>query len=118
MALISVSPPGKHGYCSLGTSVDITRSAIQNAERIIGILQKLRPYQSIILGQVNPNVPETGGDANIHSSHFDYLVYGTQPLHEMEQVEPNLDEIKVGRIISEELVEDGCTIEAGKQSNC
>ncbi|KAA0192218.1 4-hydroxybutyrate coenzyme A transferase [Fasciolopsis buskii] len=70
-------------------------------------------FKSLKDGQVNPNVPETGGDANIHSSHFDYLVYGTQPLHEMEQVEPNLDEIKVGRIISEELVEDGCTIEAG-----
>ena len=36
VALISVSPPDKHGFCSLGTSVDCTRSAVQNAKYIIG----------------------------------------------------------------------------------
>ena len=36
IALVSVSPPDKHGFCSLGTSVDCTRSAIQNAKYIIG----------------------------------------------------------------------------------
>jgi len=37
VALVSVSPPDKHGFCSLGTSVDCTRSAIQNAKYIIGM---------------------------------------------------------------------------------
>lgn len=40
VALVSVSPPDKHGFCSLGTSVDCTRSAIQNAKYIIGECQK------------------------------------------------------------------------------
>ncbi|KAF8562087.1 hypothetical protein P879_02260 [Paragonimus westermani] len=99
MALISVSPPGRHGYCSLGTSVDITRSAIQNAKTIVG--------------QVNPNVPVTRGDASIHSSHLDYLIYGTMPLHVTETPDPSFDEIRIGKLISENLVDDGATLELG-----
>ena len=47
-AFIQVSPPDKHGYCSLGVSVDITLPAIQNAKKVIA--------------QINPNVPRTHGD--------------------------------------------------------
>ncbi|TGZ66010.1 hypothetical protein CRM22_005557 [Opisthorchis felineus] len=98
-ALVSISPPGKHGYCSLGASVDITRSALQNAKKIIG--------------QVNPNVPVTRGDANIHSSHLDVLIYGSMPLHTSELREPSIEEIRIGRFISENLVDDGATLESG-----
>ncbi|VDP79405.1 unnamed protein product [Echinostoma caproni] len=70
-------------------------------------------FEGLKDGQVNPNVPDTGGDANIHSSHFDYLVYGNQPLHETEEYEPTFEELRVGKTISEHLVEDGSTIEAG-----
>ena len=61
VALIQVSPPDKHGFCSLGVSVDCTRAAVQAARYIIA--------------QVNPNMPRCHGDGMIHVSHIDRLVY-------------------------------------------
>jgi acyl-CoA hydrolase len=61
VALIQVSPPDEHGYCSMGVSVDIARSAVNNAKHIIA--------------SINPNVPRTHGDGLIHSSRFDSMVY-------------------------------------------
>ena len=60
VAFIQVSPPDKHGYCSLGTSVDITLPAIQTAKKVIAL--------------VNPNVPRTHGDGIIHVRNIDYAV--------------------------------------------
>ena len=60
VALISVSPPDKHGYCSLGTSVDITLAAIRSAK--------------IIVAQINAFMPRTHGDGFIHSSSIDYAI--------------------------------------------
>ena len=54
VAFIQVSPPDKHGYCSLGVSVDITLPAIQTAKKVIA--------------QINPQVPRTHGDGIIHVS--------------------------------------------------
>jgi len=56
VALIQVSLPDKHGYCSLGVSVDIARTAVDTAKYVVA--------------QINPNVPRTHGDALIHSSRF------------------------------------------------
>lgn len=60
VAMIQVSPPDKHGFCSLGTSVDCTRAAIKNAP--------------LIIAQVNKHMPRTHGDSFLHVSHIDYLV--------------------------------------------
>ena len=54
VALVHVSPPDKHGYCSLGVSVDVARAAVQVAEHVVA--------------QVNPNMPRTHGDGLIHVS--------------------------------------------------
>ena len=69
VALIQVSPPDEHGYCSMGVSVDIARSAVNNAKHIIA--------------SVNPNVPRTHGDGLIHSSRFDSIVYCDEPLYKI-----------------------------------
>ena len=62
VALVQVTPADKHGYHSLGTSVDTVRAALQQSKHIIG--------------QVNKHVPRTQGDALVHQSHFDALVEG------------------------------------------
>ena len=54
IAIIQVSPPDQHGFCSLGTSVDIARSAVDQAKHVIA--------------QVNPRMPRTHGDGFIHTS--------------------------------------------------
>ena len=59
VALIQISPPDNHGYCSLGISVDITLSGMKNAE--------------IVIAQVNSEMPRTWGDGIIHIDEIDYL---------------------------------------------
>ncbi len=66
VAIVQVSPPDDHGYCSLGVSVDIARSAVDTARYIIA--------------QVNPNAPRTHGDGMIHSSRFHAMVYCEDPV--------------------------------------
>lgn len=99
VAIVQVSSPDAHGYCSLGVSVDIARSAVNTAK--------------ILIAQVNPNAPRTHGDGLIHSSRFQAMVYCEDPLHEAnfgEGVGPN--EVKIGEYIAE-LVEDRSTIQMG-----
>jgi acyl-CoA hydrolase len=99
VALIQVSPPDEHGYCSLGLSVDIARSAVNLARYIIA--------------QVNPRVPRTHGDSLIHASRIDKFVY-----HEEELPEVNYgnaigeNEMKIGKYVAE-MIEDGSTLQMG-----
>ena len=60
MALIHVSEPDKHGYCSLGVSVEATLAAIENAKHVIA--------------QVNPQMPRVHGEGIIHVSELDTFV--------------------------------------------
>lgn len=99
VAIISVSKPDIHGYCSLGTSVDVARSAVNAARHVIA--------------QVNPNIPRTHGDGMIHVRNIDALVYYEQPLVEVnfgEEVGPA--ETKIGQLIAE-LIEDRSTLQMG-----
>ncbi|ETO14272.1 acetyl-CoA hydrolase, partial [Reticulomyxa filosa] len=70
VALLQVSPPDKHGFCSLGTSVDCTRAAILAAKYVVGL--------------VNKNVPRTHGDGQIHISHFQNVVHHDTSLPEIK----------------------------------
>ncbi len=99
VAIIQVSPPDQHGYCSIGVSVDITRSAINTAKYIIA--------------QVNPNVPRTHGDGMIHSSRFYAMVECNDPLYEAA-FDDNLSDIdfKIGENVAS-LIEDRCTLQMG-----
>ncbi len=98
VAFIQVSPPDKHGYCSLGPSVDFTRAAVDHARQVVAL--------------VNPSVPRTYGHSFVHVSRLDYAVKWEGPLYEVGR-EP-LDETQrvIGRNIGE-LIEDGATLQMG-----
>lgn len=99
VALIQVSLPDKHGYCSLGVSVDIARSAVDTANYVIA--------------QVNPNVPRTHGDALIHSSRFHSIVYCEDPLQELKFADKtDAAEMKIGEYVAG-LIENRNTIQMG-----
>jgi acyl-CoA hydrolase len=99
VALVQVSPPDRHGYCSLGPSVDIARTAVNTARYVIA--------------QVNPQVPRTHGDSLIHSTRFQSVVFHDEPIHEANFGEKVTDvERQIGRNIAE-LVEDRSTLQMG-----
>ena len=99
VALVQVSPPDAHGYCSLGVSVDIARSAVNTASHIIA--------------QVNPRVPRTHGDSLVHTTRFTSMVYQEEELPQIDygaKVGP--EELKIGKIVAG-LIEDGSTLQMG-----
>ena len=98
VAFIQVSPPDKHGYCSLGVSVDITLPAIQTAK--------------IVVALINPRVPRTHGDGIIHISHINYGVAIDEPMYEVKLGEPSQIETTIGKHVAG-LVEDGATLQMG-----
>lgn len=98
VALIHVSPPDQNGMCSFGVSVDIIPSAAANA--------------SLVIAQVNPNMPRTLGDCFIHVHDIDVLVPSTAPLLEVKPLEITDTVSQIAEYLSA-LVEDGSTIEVG-----
>jgi 4-hydroxybutyrate CoA-transferase len=98
VALVQVSPPDRHGYCSLGVSVDASRAAVQTARTVIA--------------QVNPLMPRTHGDGLIHVDAIDFLVEGREPIPELPRRPITDCERAIGRHCAE-LVEDGATLQLG-----
>jgi acyl-CoA hydrolase len=99
VAMINVSPPDKHGYCSLGTSIDIVRSALRNAKHIIA--------------QINPRMPRTHGDGIMHINNFDTLVNVVDELTEVSYTHKITDEaMAIGRYCAE-LIDDRSTLQMG-----
>lgn len=99
VALIHVSPPDEHGYCSLGTSVDITRSAIRNAKTVIA--------------QINKQMPRTHGDGLIHLSELDAFTEIDEALPEISYSEKTSDvSKKIGQFCAE-LIEDKSCLQMG-----
>ena len=98
VAMIQVSTPDKHGYVSLGTSVDATLAAVECADTVIAV--------------VNKYVPRAFGDAMIPASKIDLFVQDDQPLEEAHFTEPNETEVKIGKYCAE-LIEDGATLQMG-----
>lgn len=98
VAFIQVSPPDKHGYCSLGVSVDITLPAIQTAKKVIA--------------QINPRVPRTHGDGIIHISRIFAAIELDEPIYATTITEPSEIEQQIGRHVAG-LIEDGATLQMG-----
>ncbi|WP_299157992.1 acetyl-CoA hydrolase/transferase C-terminal domain-containing protein [uncultured Tenacibaculum sp.] len=98
VAFIQVSPPDKHGYCSLGVSVDITLPAIQTAKTVIA--------------QINPNVPRTHGDGIIHINKIDYAIETDELIHGSISGTPSEIELKIGKHVAG-LIDDGATLQMG-----
>lgn len=98
MSLIHVSPPDAHGFCSLGTSVDVVKAAIENSD--------------FVVAQVNPQMPRVFGDALISIKDIDQWIEVDQPLPQKQPVVLTETELKIGKYVGE-LVEDGSTLQAG-----
>ncbi|MFN3345458.1 MAG: acetyl-CoA hydrolase/transferase family protein [Chloroherpetonaceae bacterium] len=98
VALVQVSPPDKHGYCTLGVSVDCSLAAVETAK--------------LVIAQVNPQMPRSHGDSLIHKSKIHYGVEVDMPIFEIAP-EP-LDEtaLAIGKYIAG-IIEDGATLQMG-----
>lgn len=99
VAIVTVSPPDQHGYCTLGTSVDIGRSAVDSAK--------------IIIAQVNPKMPRTHGDGMVHYTKFKKMVWHEEELITIDYSSKATDiERQIGRNVAE-LIDDKATLQMG-----
>ncbi|MDE3743587.1 acetyl-CoA hydrolase/transferase family protein [Maribacter polysaccharolyticus] len=98
VVMVNVSPPDKHGFCSLGVSVDIVLSGIEKGKKVIA--------------QINPLMPRTFGDAQIHVKNFDACVEIEEKIYEMNFVDPSETEKAIGKNIAG-IIEDGATLQMG-----
>ena len=98
VALVQVSPPDSHGFCSLGISIDATKSAVDMAKTVIA--------------QINPQMPRTHGDGLIHQSVFDACIEVDEPLPELPPHALTDVERKIGELVSN-MIEDRSTIQMG-----
>lgn len=99
VALIHVSMPDQHGFCTLGTSVDVALSAVQNARYIVA--------------QVNPKMPRTHGDGFIHINNIHAMVYHECDLPVVDySAKVNSCTARIGKNVAS-LVEDGATLQMG-----
>jgi acyl-CoA hydrolase len=98
VALIHVSVPDKHGYCSLGVSIEATLAAIENAK--------------IVIAQVNPQMPRTHGDGIIHHTEIDLFVECNEPIPTHEMPASSEVENKIGDYVAS-LIEDRSTLQMG-----
>jgi acyl-CoA hydrolase len=98
VAMIQVCPPDKHGYVSMGTSVDATLAAVQNARTVIGV--------------INPHVPRAWGDAMIRLADIDILCEDDTPLIEAHTAALGEEDILIGKNCAA-LIEDGATLQMG-----
>lgn len=99
-AIIHVSPPDEHGFCSLGVEVGLTKSPAESAK--------------VIIAEVNQQMPRTLGDSFIHVSRLNYIVPVNYPIPEMAMSEEGNSEVveKIAGYISD-LIPDGATMQLG-----
>lgn len=98
VALIHISPPDSHGFCTLGTSVDIARAAVDTSP--------------IIIAQINKQMPRINGDGFVHISKIDYAIEIDLPLPQAKQQKITDVERKIGKHIAS-LIDDGSTLQTG-----
>lgn len=98
VALIHVSPPDEHGFCSFGVNVDYIKSGADNAK--------------IIIAQVNENMPRTMGDCYIHVSDIECMVGYSQKIPELKAGKSGAVEMAIGEFCAK-LISDGDTLQLG-----
>lgn len=97
-ALVQVSPPDAHGFCSYGVSVDIVKAAVESADYVVA--------------EVNPHMPRTLGDSFVHVSQLHALVQSDLPLLEHAGEAPSAESMRIGEWIAS-LIDDGSTLQTG-----
>lgn len=98
VALVQVSLPDSHGYCSLGVSVDVAAAAVKHARHVIA--------------QVNPRMPRTLGDGIVKLADFDAVVYAEQELPQITSGPISEITMRIGEHCAS-LIEDGATLQTG-----
>jgi acyl-CoA hydrolase len=98
VAIVQVSPPDRHGYCSLGTSVDAARGAVDAAP--------------IVLAEINDCMPRTHGNTALHVDRIHAFVRTNRPLVAHASEPPGDVETRIGELVAE-LVDDGATLQTG-----
>jgi acetyl-CoA hydrolase len=98
VALVQVTPPDAHGYCSLGVSVDIVKAAVESAR--------------IVVAEVNPRMPRTHGDSFVHASRITRSVDVDHALPELPREPLSDTAIAIGKHVAA-LVRDGDTLQLG-----
>lgn len=99
VALLHVSPPDNHGYCSLGTSVDVARSALTHAKYVVA--------------QINPQMPRTHGDGLIHINEINAAVECNEALPEVSYSSKVTESEKKIGLFCAEIIEDRSTLQMG-----
>jgi len=98
VALVSATPPDKHGFCSLGISVDVVRAAVEMAK--------------VVVAELNPTMPRTHGQSFIHVDDIDFFVASEKPVLELPPGEPSPTSERIGRLCAT-LVPHGATLQLG-----
>lgn len=98
VALVHVSPPDAHGFCTLGVSVDVSLAAVETAK--------------VVIAQVNPNMPRVHGEGVIHHSRFQAMIWSEDAILEAAVTAPDELSCEIGRQVAA-LVEDGATLQVG-----
>ena len=100
VAMIHVSPPDEHGFCSLGVEVGLTKSPAESAR--------------VIIAEVNEQMPRTLGDSFIHVSRLNYIVPVNYPIPELPMGDEGPSDVieKIAGFIAE-LIPDGATMQMG-----
>ncbi|WP_350284852.1 acetyl-CoA hydrolase/transferase C-terminal domain-containing protein [uncultured Croceitalea sp.] len=98
VAFVQVSPPDKHGFCSLGVSVDVALPAVRTAKKIVV--------------QINPSVPRTHGTGIVHVDEIEYAIEVDRPIHEHNPGSISDTEHQIGQHVAS-LIENGATLQMG-----
>jgi 4-hydroxybutyrate CoA-transferase len=98
LAMIQVSPPDEHGFCSYGVEVGVTKPAAESAK--------------VVIAEINVQMPRVLGDSFIHLSQIDYLVEVDYPLPELSPVAITPEQRKIGQFIAE-MIPDEATLQLG-----
>ena len=98
VSLVHLSPPDDHGYCTLGTSVDVTKAAIENSD--------------LVLAQINQQMPRVHGDGFVHINDIDGFVEVDVPIPESKTRSLRPEEIAIGSHAAK-IIEDGATLQVG-----
>ncbi len=98
VALVTLSPPDRHGFCSLGVDVAVNRAGIGACK--------------VLIAEINPRMPHTHGNSFVHVDRIDAMVEVDRPLPEL--IFPKSDDVadRIGRYVAD-LVEDGSTLQMG-----
>jgi acyl-CoA hydrolase len=98
VAMVQLSPPDRHGYCSLGTSVDAARAAVDCAR--------------FVIAEINEQMPRTHGNTAIHMDRIEAFVHTNRPLSEHPPARETEVESRIGELVAD-LVEDRATLQMG-----